>query len=80
MKIILSALLLLSISTLSYAGVSQTQSYRVSLTIPAVVGLNVGVEPSANLGTSKDLKNQEIIKERIVRNNTPIILETIVLK
>lgn len=80
MKITLSILLLLSLGTLSYAGAGQTQSYQVSVTIPAVVGLNVAAQPSASIENSEDPKDQEIIKERIIRNNIPIILETVVLK
>lgn len=62
-----------------YAGVSATQSFKVSVTLPAVIGLNV---PGDNLAIQKfgATSEENIIKEETSREGQPIILETIVLK
>lgn len=77
---ILVVVLVSLMAQISQAGLSQTQSYRVSVTIPAVVGLNVpSPQETIAIHKSKD-RTYDITREQTVRNHRPVILETIVLK
>jgi len=56
---------------------AQTESYHISVTIPAIVGFNV---PDPRTAAAFETTNTPLEKifEPGIRNNEPIILETIV--
>lgn len=58
---------------------AQTNSYRVSLTIPAIVGVNVHEETSLGVTAEKSMNMDETI-ERVIRSNKEILLKTSVVK
>ena len=65
--------------SLLFAGVSQSQSFRLSVTLPAVVGQNVF--PQGQSIGSPDLKSkQDIITEETLVDDKRVVLQTIVLK
>jgi hypothetical protein len=72
-------ILLFSLPYTAYAGVSATQSFKVSVTLPAVVGLNVFPQEQS-IGKFAANSEQNIIKEEISRAGQSLVLETIVLK
>ncbi len=68
----------LNLPTLCFAGLSQSQSFRVSVTLPAVVGLNVFPENQGLKLTQGPTQN--ITREMTRIEDKEVILETIVLK
>ncbi|VAX35813.1 hypothetical protein MNBD_UNCLBAC01-332 [hydrothermal vent metagenome] len=62
-----------------YAGMSRSKSYKVSVTIPHIIGLNTNVQET--LQAKKNNSSQQKIQfQKIVRNNKTIMLQTIVIK
>lgn len=64
-----------------YAVTESLESYKVSVTIPALIGINPTVS-SLQVGQNDDhsAASQEIETETDVRNNETILLNTIVVK
>jgi len=87
MKSIKFLTLILSIVALSsswaYAG-SNSRSYKVSVTIPAFVGINVPDPNKVSLDTSielgSEIKNQDITIQEIVRDNERVIAKSITVR
>lgn len=70
---------LLAIAGYAHSAVSVTQSYQVSVTIPAVVGVNYHPQETQPKEISQKI-NQEIQFEEVVRDSKVVLLETMTLK
>lgn len=64
------------------AAVSVTKSYKISATIPAIIGLNVADIQTVANEEAKPKKDNEIVYEEyaVVKNDQTFILRTSVLK
>ena len=63
----------------SEAGVSRTESFQVSVTIPILVGVNDQQETTRVNGAVLK-KDPEILIEKAIRDNQRVLLQTIVAK
>jgi len=59
--------------------IASTANFKITVTIPAIIGLNVAEEPEFQVSTA-DGFDPTIIREEIKREGELILLETIVLK
>ena len=78
----LTVIALLAIPFPSSADISQTASFKMSLTIPGVVGINMPIE--SNAFTTDNLSDNDTglvkIEEIVTRNGEDVLLQTIVMK
>ena len=72
-------LITLCVPCIALAGMSRSQSFRVSVTLPAIVGQNVFPE-SQQIGLTDSKLKQDIIREETQVDNQQVVLQTIVLK
>jgi hypothetical protein len=71
-------ILIASQASLAWAGTSATQSFKLSLTIPTVVGINDSA--SRTLATTRiTAKTTQLVQEQqAIRGNTPVVLKSVV--
>ena len=70
---------LLAMTSYAHAAVSSTQSYRVSVTIPAIVGVNTEVQKNQPQEDTQD-NNQETQFEETIRDYKVVLVKTMTLK
>ena len=76
--LILTAMIIAQAS-MAWAQVSQSQTFRLSVTIPAVVGINISENTSSTTSLAQNALTQPVMEQRVVRNNKPVILRSIVM-
>ena len=70
---------LLAMTSSAYSAVSSTQSYQVSVTIPAIVGVNIQPQKTLNKEIA-ELNTQETQFDEIIRDSKVILVKTMTLK
>lgn len=80
-KVLLIGIVVGLIGILSSPLYAETEAYTLSVTIPALIGIN-SLESSAQIANNENnpASPQEIKTEEVVRNHETIILNTIVAK
>ena len=74
-----AAVMIVLYPVLAQAGIARTESFKVSVTIPALIGVNDNQEISS-VKFDPFTEGQEIFMEEVTRGNQTIILKTIVAK
>ena len=62
---------------------AQTVNYKISVTVPAIVGFNVPADDAADEPielAQLNLNNWDVTKEEVLRNDERVILQTITVK
>ena len=77
--LITAAVMIVLYPALAQAGVARTETFRVSVTIPALIGVNDDQEISL-VKFDPFREDQEIFMEEVTRGNQTIVLKTIVAK
>jgi len=62
------------------AGISATKSFRMTVTIPAVAGLNIADQEPEKLKQAKLENRMETTFEEVFRGNKKVLLKSIVIK
>jgi len=71
--------LLFSISA-AHAAHTRSKAYRLSVTIPATVSFTKAVKVADQEILVTTSRHQDVTIERVVRNNVPILLESMTVK
>lgn len=66
-------------SSMAFAGASKTQSFKLSVTIPAAVTMAQDIQPIHAAAQMKEKTSQIIQQHQTVRNNTPVTVRSTVI-
>lgn len=78
------AILILTAAIITQAGpalaqVSQTQTFKISVTLPAVIGLNISANSSSLSDLAQKAATWPVVEQRVVRSKKPVLLRTITM-
>jgi hypothetical protein len=67
-------------ASVALAQVSQSQTFKISVTLPAIIGLNISADSSSLSDLARKATTWPVVEQRVVRNKKAIMLRTVTMR